>query len=149
MSDDTRVKMYPELLSDNSFKLPEDISQKMKDIYEMIDVLPSDVEEAEIILDEYNAGFLKAIEEIIATPLGVLNETLLRMLEEVHTNMMINYDAASCDNTEDSVETSRLPQQDPIVVERVMTEITRKTVPTETIDDTDISDEDMLSMLPD
>jgi hypothetical protein len=150
MSVDNRIKMFPDILSDGSFQLPEDISEKMRDIYEMIDTIPHDPEMTDILLDDYNSGYLKAIEEILVTPMGVFNETVLKMLQEVHTNMTVNYDnhVSGESDIEESVDKTReKPDKDPTVFERVMTEITRKTV--EPDDNDDISDEDMLKFLPD
>lgn len=148
MAKTTQIEMYPELSAKGSFNLSPELSVKIREIYELVDATSVDDDAAEMILDEYNSGYLKAIEEILSVPIGKFEETMLKMLTEVHTNMQTNYDAVMSD-IDDS-------KPDPEVVERVMTEINQAkkdndtTVPVETVsnDDEDISDEEMMKILP-
>lgn len=132
-----KVKMYPDVDSEGAFEVNSQLSEAIADVYDLVDSVldPSDTEN---ILEDYYAGVLKTVETILATPIGQLQEKLEELLEEVYVSAQVNYDALRKTNTDkESVDKSR-DKQDPIIVERKID-----------LDDDDISDEEMLRILPD
>jgi hypothetical protein len=124
-----KIKLYPDIDAKGCFELPENLSEQITNIYELIDSIP--ITEASI-LDDYYSGMLKTVETILATPIGQLHEKLEELLEEVHVNMQVNYDAEIAD--QESVEESRTQQT------QEQQEISS--------DSDDISDEEMMKILP-
>ena len=92
-----QVELYPTLDKNGAFKLDTEISDKLNNIYRMIDDTTYTEDIGEVILDEYYAAMLKTVEEVLATPVGNLMQRLNEMLEEVYHSMQVNYDAASKD----------------------------------------------------
>lgn len=134
-----KVKLYPDVDSKGAFELPQDLSDCITDIYELIDSI-SDPDNAELVLDDYYSGVLRTVEAILTTPIGQLHKKLEDLLEEVHVNMQVNYDAIMMED--DGTESVNTPQdkKESVPIERKI-DLDNE--------DNDLSDEDMLRILPD